>query len=114
MEKPTVFKKITLLALLILGFGAQAWAATPHQDYAQMSIKDCNGCHQQSEIAPNHGAMWVKDTQQLSGLSSAVLLFGLPRGRRNRPRPACLHIGRGLYAEVASNGFQRDSPDQVV
>jgi hypothetical protein len=61
MEEPTVFKKIILPALLILSFGTQARAETPHQDYTQMEFKDCNGCHQSSDVAPNHGAMWAKE-----------------------------------------------------
>ncbi|MBI3596455.1 MAG: cytochrome C [Nitrospirae bacterium] len=56
-----MFRKTILLAIFMLGLGARTWAATPHEDYAKMSIPDCNGCHQSNGIAPNHGSIWVKE-----------------------------------------------------
>ncbi len=56
-----MLSKSAMFIVLLLSFGTQAWALTPHEDYALMDIKDCNGCHQTSEIAPNHGSMWVKE-----------------------------------------------------
>ena len=56
-----MLRKTILFIILILGFGTEAWALTPHQDYAQMEFKDCNGCHRSNEVATNHGSMWVKE-----------------------------------------------------
>jgi hypothetical protein len=56
-----MFRKIILLIIFILSVGTQAWAQTPHQDYVEMNIRDCNDCHQSNEVAPTHGSMWVKE-----------------------------------------------------
>ncbi|HEY4484946.1 MAG TPA: cytochrome C [Nitrospiria bacterium] len=53
--------KTILIIAIALGLGAEARAQTPHEDYARMEIKDCNGCHQQSGAAPNHGTMWTEE-----------------------------------------------------
>lgn len=39
-----------------------AWPATRHTDYSTgMEIKYCNECHLSNDVAPNHGAMWMKE-----------------------------------------------------
>lgn len=50
---------VTLLA--VFGLAVTAWSLTPHKDYAEMSIKDCNECHDSSGVTLNHGAMWTKE-----------------------------------------------------
>jgi hypothetical protein len=56
-------KKIYILIalLVVFGFVVTAWSLAPHKDYATMSIKDCNGCHDSSGVARNHDTMWMKE-----------------------------------------------------
>lgn len=42
---------------------------TPHKDYATMSVKECAECHKGSNVAPNHGAYWVKEHGQVASKS---------------------------------------------
>lgn len=51
--------KSVLLAALLMGVTALAWAVTPHREYAAMKIPDCNSCHEASGVAPNHTAFWL-------------------------------------------------------
>jgi len=47
--------------MMVPVLGSAAWALTSHKDYATMETKDCNTCHQSSEVTQNHGPFWVKE-----------------------------------------------------
>jgi hypothetical protein len=53
-------RKLCLLTTLfvLFGFVVTAWSLTPHKEYANMAIKDCNACHETSGVTFNHGAAW--------------------------------------------------------
>jgi hypothetical protein len=56
-------KKIYILMILtiILGLFAVAWAMTSHTDMAEMSLKDCESCHNSDGEKSTHGEFWVKE-----------------------------------------------------
>lgn len=54
-------RSLLIIALVVFGFGALAWALTEHKDYAQLEIKDCNSCHQSSGVTLNHGSFWMRE-----------------------------------------------------
>lgn len=57
-----MLRKTNLFIVLALVLAVPvAWSLTSHKDYAPMSIKDCNSCHQSSGVTLNHGAMWAQE-----------------------------------------------------
>lgn len=43
----------------------------PHKDYAEMDIKECNGCHNGEGVAPNHGPFWENEHRITASKSTA-------------------------------------------
>jgi hypothetical protein len=57
---------LVLVFLVLMGVAAPftsqvAQALTPHEDYAKFAIKDCNACHKESGVTPNHLANWDQE-----------------------------------------------------
>jgi hypothetical protein len=74
-------KKLFILGLFIFTFVltmsagtqsllAQSSAKQSHKDFAEMSIKECSGCHQGEGVTPNHGAFWEREHSIAASKSS--------------------------------------------
>lgn len=53
--------KILTIIIALLAIVTAGWAATSHKDFAEMSFKDCEECHQSSGARLNHGEFWIKE-----------------------------------------------------
>jgi hypothetical protein len=58
-----MIKKIYIFAIpaLMLCLAAFSWAATPHKDFAEMKINECNECHQSQGAKLSHGGYWLNE-----------------------------------------------------
>lgn len=60
MKKYCIIAGLVLTGLITVALQRGA-AKTSHIEYRDMKIVDCNTCHRSEGIAPNHGALWVKE-----------------------------------------------------
>jgi len=54
-------KSILFIGIILILSAPAVWSLTSHKDYATMAIKDCNACHESSDVTLNHGALWTRE-----------------------------------------------------
>ena len=75
----------------------------PHKDYADMKISECNSCHKDEGIAPNHDGDWVRSHRTLASKAGSYCA-------QCHDQSFCLdcHQGGGINADVSVATYNRD------
>ncbi|WP_298432680.1 cytochrome C [Geobacter sp.] len=96
---------IALLLLAASTFSVQMALADKmaHKEYASTPIADCNSCHKEEGVAPNHDADWVRGHRVLASKAGSNCA-------QCHVQQFCLdcHQGGGVDAKLSTRNYQRD------